>query len=88
MTHARVTLGWRARQRRQGGPALFTPTAVCTSLFKQNGCLYKLPLSPADVIKQACVDVVLPDSNLDGERGGGKTERQRPKMMSLKISFR
>lgn len=84
-THARVTLGWRARQRRQGGPALFTPTAVCTSLFKQNGCLYKLPLSPADVIKWACVDVVVPDSNLDG---GRETERQRPKKMFLKISFR
>lgn len=42
--HARLSPGWQARQHRVGGPALFTPSAARTGLFKQSRCLHKLPL--------------------------------------------
>lgn len=44
-THARLSPGWQAGQRRLGGPALFTLSAACTGLFKQSGCFHKLSLS-------------------------------------------
>ena len=44
--HAMPSPGWQFRQHRLGGLALFTPSAACTGLFKQSGCLHKLPRCP------------------------------------------
>lgn len=44
--HTRLFPGWQWTQHRLGGPTLFTPTAARTGLFKQSGCLHKLPLIP------------------------------------------
>ena len=44
--HASLSPGWQGRQHRLGGPALFTPSAARTGLFKQSGCLHKLRLGP------------------------------------------